>query len=111
MQDELQNNPEGIADGPGTNLGLLRSIELPVTIRFGSTKLTLRALSLLRTGTAVTLDNAVTDLIEVVAGGNVIARGEPVIVEGKYGIRITEIASQNDRLAAAPMNATAGVTE
>lgn len=107
MPDERDMH-QGVASN---NLALLRNLELPVTVRFGSTKLTLADLSLLRTGSAVTLDNAVTDLVEVMVGQKVIARGEPVVVQGKYGVRITEIASHTERLAVAPINEAAGNPE
>lgn len=112
MANEVNEVLAGVTDAPRASAGLLRSIELPVAIRFGSARLSLRELSTLRTGAAVTLDTALTDPAEIVVGGNVIARGEPLIVGGKYAIRITQIASEDERLTTAPINgAPAGAEE
>jgi flagellar motor switch protein FliN/FliY len=53
----------------------------------------------LSSGAMVELDRRVRDPIELLLGGRVIARGEAVIVDGNYGIRITEIVSPSQRLA------------
>jgi flagellar motor switch protein FliN len=100
--------PNDIADGgaPVTpNLELLKDIELPVTFRFGSAQMSLRDLTRLDTGAVIKLDRALTDLVEVLVGGSVIARGEPIVVQGVYGIRISEIASRDERLMTTSLHA------
>lgn len=80
------------------NLDLLKDIELPVTLRFGSAQISLRDLIGLTTGAVIELDRALADKVEVLVGGHVIARGEPVVVQGAYGVKISEIASRQARL-------------
>jgi len=87
------------------NLDLLKDIELPVMLRFGSAQMSLKDLAGLNTGAVIELDRALTDRVEVLVGGNVIARGEPIVVHGAYGIRISEIASRQERLMTTSLHA------
>jgi len=87
------------------NLDLLKDIELPVTLRFGSAQMSLKDLAGLNAGAVIELDRALTDRVEVLVGGNVIARGEPIVVHGVYGIRISEIASRQERLMTTSLHA------
>jgi flagellar motor switch protein FliN/FliY len=91
-------------DGPRTkindkNLDLLLDLELEVTVRFGGRQMLLKEVLELSSGAMVELDRRVKDPIELILGGRVIARGEAVIVDGNYGIRITEVISRRQRLA------------
>lgn len=81
------------------NLDLLLDVELQVSIRFGRRQMMLKDVLELSSGAMVELDRRVRDPIELLLGGRVIARGEAVIVDGNYGIRITEIVSPSQRLA------------
>jgi flagellar motor switch protein FliN/FliY len=81
------------------NLDLLLDVELQVSIRFGRRQMMLKDVLDLSSGAMVELDRRVRDPIELLLGGRVIARGEAVIVDGNYGIRITEIVSPSQRLA------------
>ena len=81
-----------------SNLDVLMDIEMPVTLRFGSTHMTLQDIIGLNTGSVIELDRSLDDLVEVMVNGHVVARGDAVTVQGVYGIRISEIASQHDRL-------------
>jgi flagellar motor switch protein FliN/FliY len=99
--DESMESPNDTVDGaaPATlNLDLLKDIELPVTLRFGSAQMSLRDLTALNTGAVIELDRPLTDPVEVLVGGSVIARGEPIVVQGVYGVKISEIASRHERL-------------
>lgn len=81
------------------NLDLLLDVKLEVSIRFGKREMMLKDVLELNSGALVELDRRVRDPIELLLGGKVIARGEAVIVDGSYGIRITEIISPSQRLA------------
>ena len=87
------------------NLDLLKDIELQVTLRFGSAQMSLKDLAGLGTGAVIELDRALADPVEVLVGGYVIARGVPVVVRGVYGIRISEIASRQERLMTTSLHA------
>ena len=78
----------GITHG---NLGLVMDVELNVTLRFGQRQLSLRDVMDLASGSVVELDREVDEPVELILDGRVIARGEAVIVDGNYGVRVTEV--------------------
>jgi flagellar motor switch protein FliN/FliY len=79
-------------------LGVLLDIELPVTLRFGRTRMMLDDVLTLNTGSVVEFDRPLTEPIEVLVNGHVVARGEAVTVQGNYAVRICEIVSRGQRL-------------
>ncbi|MGI4828086.1 MAG: FliM/FliN family flagellar motor switch protein [Janthinobacterium lividum] len=85
--------PEAATDEQPTaeNLGLVLDVELNATLRFGQRQLSLREILDLTSGSVVELDRQVDEPIELVLDGRVIARGEAVIIDGNYGMRITEV--------------------
>lgn len=74
-----------------SNLKLVMDVELNVSLRFGQCQLPLRDVLDLTSGSVIELDRDVDDPVELLLDGRVIARGEAVIVDGNYGLRITEI--------------------
>jgi len=82
-----------------SNLELLLDVKLDATIRFGRKQMFLREILDLHPGTAVALDRQVEEPVELLVGGRVVAQGDVVIVDGNYGIRITEILSPQQRIA------------
>jgi flagellar motor switch protein FliN len=80
-----QNSPE--------KLGLLRDVELALTLRFGSRSLLLRQVLELNPGSVVELDRRVEEPVDVLLDGRIVARGEVVVLNGNYGLRVTEVAS------------------
>lgn len=81
--------PRG-AFNPG-NLKLVMDVELNVSLRFGQRQLPLREVLELSSGSVVELDRMVDEPVELLLDGKVVARGEAVIVDGNYGLRVTEI--------------------
>jgi flagellar motor switch protein FliN/FliY len=82
---------------PGSNLDVLMDIELPVTLRFGRTRMTLREVIELNTGSVIDFGQAAEELVEILVNGRVVARGEAVMVQGNYAVRIAQIASRRER--------------
>ena len=76
--------------GP-VNLNLVMDVELNVSLRFGQRQMPLREVLELASGSVVELDRQVDEPVELLLDGKVIARGEAVIVDGNYGLRVTEI--------------------
>ena len=74
-----------------TNLDLMMDVELNALLRFGQRQLTLREVLGLKCGSVVELDRQVNEPVELLIDGRVIARGEAAIVDGNYGLRVTEI--------------------
>jgi flagellar motor switch protein FliN/FliY len=77
---------------------LLLEVDLPVSISFGKAKVPMKDVLKLTTGSIVELDRGINEMVEVLVNHCLIARGEVVVVEGNYGVRIQEIASRQDRL-------------
>lgn len=73
------------------NLTLVLDVELNVVLRFGQRTLSLRDVLELASGSVVELDRQVEEPVELLLDGRVIARGEAVIVDGNYGLRVTEL--------------------
>jgi flagellar motor switch protein FliN/FliY len=80
------------------NLQLLRDVELPVMLRFGSTRLPLEEIIRLSTGSLIEFEGSPNDPVELLVNGRVIAWGEAVIVQNSYGIRISGIATPRERI-------------
>ena len=79
-------------------MDLLLDVDLPVSVSFGKTQLAMRDVIKLTTGSIVELHRGVSDPVDVLVNGSLVARGEVVVVEGNYGVRILEIASRSDRM-------------
>jgi flagellar motor switch protein FliN/FliY len=73
------------------NLGLVMDVELSCTLRFGQRQLSLREILDLASGSVVELDRQVDEPVELILDGRVIARGEAVIIDGNYGLRVTQV--------------------
>jgi flagellar motor switch protein FliN/FliY len=73
------------------NLKLVMDVELSVTLRFGRRQLPLREVLELGSGSVIELDRMVDEPVELLLDGKLVARGEAVIVDGNYGLRVTEI--------------------
>jgi flagellar motor switch protein FliN len=83
---------------PPNSMDLLFDVELPVSISFGRAQLPLKDVIKLTTGSIVELNRSVSEPVEVIVNNCVIARGEVVVVEGNYGIRIKQVVSRQERL-------------
>jgi flagellar motor switch protein FliN/FliY len=83
-------------------MDLLLDVDLPVSISFGKTWMPMKEVLKLTTGSIVELNRDVNDLVDVLVNHRLIARGEVVVVDGNYGVRIRKIADRQDRLGAIP---------
>ncbi len=79
------------------NLERLLGIELEVIVRFGTTQMPLRDVVRLGTGMMIELNRGVDEPVELLVNGRPLARGEVVVVDGYYGVRITEIGVESER--------------
>ena len=78
---------------------LLADIPVSMSVEVGSTSLRLAEVMDLSEGSVVELDRQADDLLDIMVNGALIAKGEVVTVNGRYGIRIVEIAAAESRLA------------
>lgn len=75
------------------NLDLLAGVSLRVSVEVGSTSISLAEVMNLGEGSVLELDRQANDPLDIFANGTLIARGEVVTVDGRYGIRVTEVVS------------------
>jgi len=81
---------------------LLMGVELPVSVSFGQVQLPLKEVLKLTAGSIIELNRLVDEPVEVIVNNCVVARGEVVVVEGNYGVRIHQIMSRQERLQSLP---------
>jgi flagellar motor switch protein FliN/FliY len=93
--------PEQSDRAVSATMDLLMDVELAVSISFGKTQLPMKDVLKLTTGSIVELNRMVNETVEVLVNHCLIARGEVVVVDGNYGVRIQQIASKQDRLRSA----------
>jgi len=83
------------APGGALNLGeaVLREVRVALQVRLGEVELTLAELSALKAGEVLKLDTALGEPVELRLNGAVIARGEIVAVEDKFGVRLSDVGA------------------
>lgn len=79
-------------------MDLLADVSLRVSVEVGSASLTLASLLELGEGSVLELDRQVNEPLDLLVNGTLIARGEIVETNGRYGIRIIEVAQDGNRL-------------
>jgi flagellar motor switch protein FliN/FliY len=80
----------GLASGE-RSLDLLHGVEMTVTVELGRTKMLLRDLLALQTGSVIELDRAAGSPVDVLINDNLLARGEVVVLDDEFGVRILDI--------------------
>jgi flagellar motor switch protein FliN/FliY len=79
----------------GLPLSVIGDIELDVTLELGRAELTIEDLLALREGSVVTLDKEAGEPIDILANGKLVARGEVIVVDERFCVRICEVVGQN----------------
>jgi flagellar motor switch protein FliN/FliY len=94
--------PGSGANGAGANgeggIGLLYDVELDATLQFGSKEMLLRDVLELGPGDVVELDRHIAEPVDLVVGDRIVARGEVVVANGNFALRILEVATPQMRL-------------
>lgn len=81
------------------NIGLILDVPLQVTVELGRTKKTIKEILDLAAGSIVELDKLAGEPVEIQVNGNLLAKGEVVVIDENFGVRITEIATPAERAA------------
>lgn len=84
---------------PAPRFDLLLDVPLEVTVQLGRTRMTIQDLLGLSPGSVIELDKVAGEPLDIVVNDRLIARGEAVVVNDKFGIRITDIISRAERVA------------
>lgn len=85
------------ADDPGS-IEVLLDIPLEISVELGRVKMLVRDVVDLGSGSIVEIDKAAGEPVDVLVNGRLVARGEVVVIEDNFGVRLTEIMSPQDRL-------------
>jgi flagellar motor switch protein FliN len=80
------------------NIDMLLDVELPISISFGNSEMQLKDIIKLGPGSVIELDKSVNDPVVIIVNHKPIAKGEVVMVEGNYGVRVLEVESKADRI-------------
>jgi flagellar motor switch protein FliN/FliY len=89
----------GGLSGLPSNLDLILDVQLDATIRFGEREMLLQDVFGLMPGSVVELNQLVSEPAELLVAGRLVAKGEVVVVEGNFGLRVTEVVSRSQRAA------------
>jgi flagellar motor switch protein FliN/FliY len=96
-------NPEPAAaegnDVSTRRLDLLLDVPLDVSVELGRSRMTIQDLLGLTPGSVIELDKIAGEPLDIVVNDRLIARGEAVVINDKFGIRITDIISKSERIA------------
>jgi flagellar motor switch protein FliN/FliY len=82
----------------GRNLEFILDVALQVTVEVGRTRMTIQDLLQLGQGSVVELEKLAGEPLDIYINGKAVARGEAVIVNDKFGVRLTDIISPEDRI-------------
>lgn len=85
-------------DYEGTNIDLLLDIELPITVRIGTTDMRLIDIMRLGLGSIIELEKLVDEPVEVLVNDKLVARGEVVVCDSNFAVRITEVQNKVERI-------------
>ena len=91
-------NEYGLSPAKDKNLNLILDIPLKVTVELGRTKMAVSELLNLTQGSVLELSKLAGEPMEVLVNGKLIARGEAVVVNEKFGVRLTDIISPSERI-------------
>ena len=96
MDPNENGNPGG---DPARRLDLLLDVPLDVSVELGRTRLSVQDLLGLGPGSVIELDKVAGEPLDILVNDRLVARGEAVVVNDKFGVRITDIVSQSERIA------------
>ncbi|GAA8567321.1 flagellar motor switch protein FliY [Helicobacter pylori] len=96
--EEIKTHDTSLENIEIRNISMLLDVKLNVKVRIGQKKMILKDVVSMDIGSVVELDQLVNDPLEILVDDKVIAKGEVVIVDGNFGIQITDIGTKKERL-------------
>lgn len=103
----LEKDPENVSESDAEeqaktfdyskNIERLLDVEMNVTIRFGTAEVPLREIVNFGVGSIIELSRTIDEPVELMVNSYPFARGEVVVIDGYYGVRVTEIGSAEER--------------
>jgi len=110
VADEVQAAPEQVAPAsftnfsptpgnmPGSDINMILDIPVQLTVELGRTRIPIKNILQLAQGSVVELDALAGEPMDVLVNGYLIAQGEVVVVNDKFGIRLTDIVTPSERM-------------
>jgi len=96
--DELQDTSTSMSPEELSRLDSILDIPVTITMEVGRSKINIRNLLQLNQGSVVELERIAGEPLDVLVNGTLIAHGEVVVVNDKFGIRLTDVISQTERI-------------
>ncbi|GAA8259849.1 flagellar motor switch protein FliY [Helicobacter pylori] len=96
--EEIKTHDASLENIEIRNISMLLDVKLNIKVRIGQKKMILKDVVSMDIGSVVELDQLVNDPLEILVDDKVIAKGEVVIVDGNFGIQITDIGTKKERL-------------
>ncbi|MBD1582236.1 flagellar motor switch protein FliN [Pseudoalteromonas sp. S16_S37] len=96
--DELKDSTANISPDEKRKLDTILDIPVTISMEVGRSKINIRNLLQLNQGSVVELDRVAGEPLDVLVNGTLIAHGEVVVVNDKFGIRLTDVISQVERI-------------
>lgn len=97
---QLENEFSGSAKPAGGNIALLMDVPLRLTVELGRTTKLVKEILALAPGSVVELDKLAGEAVDILVNEKLIAKGEVVVIDENFGVRITEIINPEERLSA-----------
>jgi flagellar motor switch protein FliN len=110
VAEEVQSAPEQVAPAsfanfsptpgnmPGSDINMILDIPVQLTVELGRTRIPIKNILQLAQGSVVELDALAGEPMDVLVNGYLIAQGEVVVVNDKFGIRLTDIVTPSERM-------------
>lgn len=98
VKEELTSNVQVTQNDEIEKLDLILDIPVSITVEIGRTKMSIRNLLQLNQGGIVALDRLAGDPLDVLVNGTLVAHGEVVVINDKFGVRLTDIVSKSERI-------------
>ncbi len=97
---EFQQLQQPAGSGSPRNLDLLMDVDLPVQIELGRTKLSISEILALGPGSVVELNKLAGEPVDLLVNNKVVAKGEVVVIDENFGLRVTQLITPEERLKA-----------
>jgi flagellar motor switch protein FliN/FliY len=96
--DELETAPSAMGGDSDIKMDAILDVPVTISMEIGRTRINIRNLLQLNQGSVVELDRLAGEPMDVLVNGTLIAQGEVVVVNEKFGIRLTDVVSPADRV-------------
>ena len=95
---DLNFSPASAGAGAGNDINMILDIPVQLTVELGRTRIPIKNILQLAQGSVVELDALAGEPMDVLVNGFLIAQGEVVVVNDKFGIRLTDIVTPSERM-------------